>query len=49
MVLLDDFAGFSFDLLLVSVTFDLLCVLVVRALGYRSKGLGFDSRLYQMF
>jgi hypothetical protein len=29
--------------------FDRLCGLVVRALGYRSRGPGFDSRRYQIF
>jgi hypothetical protein len=28
---------------------DRLCGLVVRVLGYRSRGLGFDSRRYQIF
>jgi hypothetical protein len=28
---------------------DLLCGLVVRVPGYRSKGPGFDSRRYQIF
>jgi hypothetical protein len=28
---------------------DRLCVLVVRVSGYRSRGLGFDSRPYQIF
>jgi hypothetical protein len=29
--------------------FDLLCRLVVRVPGYRSRGPGFDSRIYQIF
>ena len=28
---------------------DRLCVLVVRVSGYRYRGLGFDSRRYQIF
>ena len=30
-------------------TFDRLCGLVVRVSGYRYRGLGFDSRRYQIF
>ena len=29
--------------------FDRLCGLVVRVSGYRYRGLGFDSRRYQIF
>jgi hypothetical protein len=29
--------------------FDRLCGLVVRVSGYRSRGIGFDSRRYQIF
>ena len=31
------------------VTIDRLCGLVVRVSGYRCRGLGFDSRRYQIF
>ena len=31
------------------VSVDRLCVLVVRVSGYRYRGLGFDSRRYQIF
>jgi hypothetical protein len=34
---------------LVEVDYDRLCGLLARVSGYRSRGLGFDSRLYQMF
>ena len=35
--------------LLVSYYDDRLCGLVVRVSGYRYRGLGFDSRRYQIF
>ena len=33
----------------VTIILDLLCGLVVRVSGYRYKGLGFDSRRYEIF
>ena len=38
-----------FQLAGVSVQSDRLCGLVVRVSGYRYRGLGFDSRRYQIF
>jgi hypothetical protein len=35
--------------LLYTSEFDRLCGLVVRVSGYRSRGPGFDSRLFQIF
>ena len=32
-----------------TLTFDRLCGLLVRVSGYRYRGLGFDSRRYQIF
>ena len=34
---------------MVTVSPDRLCGLVVRVSGYRYRGLGFDSRRYQIF
>ena len=43
--------GSRFDIFIdnVFMTFDRLCGLVVRVSGYRYRGLGFDSRRYQIF
>ena len=38
-----------FNFLFVCRFVDRLCVLVVRVSGYRYRGLGFDSRRYQIF
>ena len=38
-----------YNLFSVSVIIDRLCGLVVRVSGYRYRGLGFDSRRYQIF
>jgi hypothetical protein len=37
----------NFDVAVINLKGDRLCGLVVRVLGYRSRGLGFDSRHYQ--
>ena len=47
-------ANFPFEHTYIFATFirtpqDRLCGLVVRVSGYRYKGLGFDSRRYQIF
>jgi hypothetical protein len=44
--LADSYVGRNVTL---TLTLDRLCGLVVRVPGYRSKGLGFDSRHYQIF
>ena len=41
-------SAFTFQCLLDSMS-DRLCGLVVRVSGYRYRGLGFDSRRYQIF
>jgi len=39
----------SINISLIMIISDRLCVLVVRVSGYRYRGLGFDSRRYQIF
>jgi len=41
--------GFNMILYMSSLLVDRLCGLVVRVSGYRYRGLGFDSRRYQIF
>jgi hypothetical protein len=41
--------GYGMTVVFILQTFDHLCGLVVRVLGYRSWGLGFDSQRYQIF
>ena len=42
-------SGIRANLRCVSILGDRLCGLVVRVSGYRYRGLGFDSRRYQIF
>jgi hypothetical protein len=37
------------NILIILLSLDRLCGLVVRVSGYRSRGPGFNSRLYQIF
>jgi len=36
-------------IIIITITIDRLCGLAVRVSGYRYRGLGFDSRRYQIF
>ena len=36
-------------MMIITIIFERLCGLVVRVSGYRYRGLGFDSRRYQIF
>ena len=36
-------------IIIIIISLDRLCGLVVRVSGYRYRGLGFDSRCYQIF
>ena len=47
----NNFKGYLYLYLLfaIAIIMDRLCSLVVRVSGYRYRGLGFDSRRYQIF